>query len=295
MKIVAVVPAWRAIERLPAVLDSLIDQVAVTVVVDNGSGDGSVEWLSSRAAVRVIANSENLGFAAAANQGLERALELGGEGVLLVNDDAVFRPDSVAALARALTGASDAAAATPKMRYADRPEILNGTGGMWDPMRGWAALRGDGETDVGQYDRLTEADYPSGGCALLSSRAIREIGVFDPEYYLYYEDVDWGLRAARAGWRTLYVADAEVLHGGSRSTASDPARRRYYNVRNRLRFVGRHCSAIGRCYAWLSTLSLLAKQPFRYPFPDRRREALAVAWGVRDHLSRSYGRSPIFG
>jgi GT2 family glycosyltransferase len=292
MRVVAVVPAWNARERLPAVLAGLSGQIACAVVVDNGSADGTAEWLAGgHATVRVIANRANRGFAAAVNQGVALSLELGADAVLLVNDDAVFQPGAVERLASALGGQERVGAASAKTVYFDRPDVINGTGGCCDLARAWAQLRGAGETDHGQYDDRPDVDYPSGAASLLRREALEEVGGFDEECFLYYEDVDWGLRARRAGWRTVFVPTAVVHHAGSAGTAADPARRRYYNVRNRLRFAGLWCPPRGRLHAWLATLGLLAKQPARWVTPRRRRDAEAVAWAVMDHLRRRYGRS----
>ena len=91
-KTVAVVPAWNARSRLPDVLGALEGQVERMVVVDNGSRDATVPWLDTRGqATELLTNATNLGFATAVNQGIRRALELGADAVLLVNDDAVFQ------------------------------------------------------------------------------------------------------------------------------------------------------------------------------------------------------------
>jgi GT2 family glycosyltransferase len=300
-RIVAVVPAWRARDRLTAVLRALSGQVAAVVVVDNASEDGTATWLADVAAggtlgveVAVIANEQNRGYAAAVNQGLARALERGGTAVLLVNDDAVFTPGAVAALVAALAEPG-VGAATARLQYRDRPGVLNGAGGVVDRHRAWATLRGAGTPDDGRYDDRPAVDYPSGAASLLSGAAIQAVGPLDEAWYLYYEDADWGLRAGAAGWRTVYVPGARVVHIGSAGTAADPARRRYYNVRNRLRFAGRHCGGRGRAWAWGATLWLLAKQPLRWLTPQRRRDAEAVVFAVADHLRGRYGRSGRFG
>jgi len=298
MRVCAVIPAWNARERLPEILLALAGQVEYVVVVDNGSSDSTLAWLAARTGDPphdVIANPDNRGFPAAANQGIARALAGGAEAVLLVNDDAVIQPGAVDALAAALAGDPAAGAATAKLVYRDRPATLNGAGGIWNPGRAWAWLRGAGEPDRGQYDGEATADYPSGAASLLRSAAIAAVGGFDEAYYLYFEDADWGLRARRVGWHTRYVPAARAVHVGSAGTAGDHARRRYYNVRNRLRFARVHAPARGRAWAWLATLALLAKQPPRWLSPARRREAEAVAWAVWDHLRGRYGRSGRFG
>jgi len=298
MRVIAVIPAWNARGRLPAVLAALAGEVERAVVVDNGSVDGTAGWLAAwRAAppVEVVANPDNRGFPAAANQGVARALALGAGAVLLVNDDAVFDPGAVPALASALRGDPAAGAATAKLVHQHRPEVLYGAGGVVDLGRGWAWLRGSGEPDRGQYDDLADVDYPSGAASLLRRAAIEAAGGFDEACFLYFEDVDWGLRARRAGWRTVYVPSARAAHAGSAGTAGDPARRRYYNVRNRLRFARLHATGPGRVRAWGEILALLARQPIRWWSPRRRRDAEAVAWGVIDHARGRYGRSGRWG
>jgi len=304
-QIVAIIPAWNARTRLPAVLASLFGQVAAVVIVDNGSTDGSVEWLRGIGegpdpppawpALHLIANPDNRGYPAAVNQGLKRAAALDASAVLLVNDDARFDPGAVAALAEALQADPQAGAATARLVYAERPDVLNGAGGLYLPGRAWAALRGAGEADLGQYDHHGYADYPSGAASLLRWQSLESVGPLDEAWYLYYEDVDWGLRAAAMGWSTRYVAGARVSHLGSAGTARDPARRRYYNVRNRLRFARRHAPPAGRLRAWLETLRLACLQPLRWLWPRRRRDATAVLLGIADHLRGRYGRSDRFG
>lgn len=298
LRITAVIPTWNGRGRLAESLDGLAGQVDCVVVVDNGSTDGTAAWLAGRTGdpeVVAIHNPDNRGFPAAANQGIARALADGAEAVLLVNDDAIFEAGAVGVLAAVLWEDASAGAVSAKMVYRDRPDRLNGTGGIVDLGRGWAWLRGAGELDRGQYDAVELADYPNGAASLLRRAAIEAVGGFDEAYYLYYEDVDWGLRAYRLGWRTRFAPTGRVHHGGSAATASDPARRRYYNVRNRLRFARLHTRPGGRAWAWLATLGLLAKQAVRWFSRTRRRDAEAVAWGVVDHLRGRYGRSGRFG
>jgi hypothetical protein len=209
--------------------------------------------------------------------------------VALVNDDAVFLPGAVAALVDVLERVPGAGAASAKTLYTGRPGVLNGTGGAFDPDRALAALRGEGEVDRGQYDGLPEVAYPSGAASLLRWRAVQEVGSFDEAYYLYFEDADWGLRARALGWATVFAPRARVMHEGSAGTRSDPARRRYYNVRNRLLLASRYASSQGRRRAWLETLALAAKQPARWSDTHRRSDAEAVWSGVLDHLMGRYG------
>jgi GT2 family glycosyltransferase len=295
--IVAVVPTWRAAERVGTVLRHLAPQVDGVVVVDNGSDDGTPAALRAAATavacpVEVIANDDNRGYAAAVNQGLERALAQGATRVLVANDDAIFLPGAVAALDEALARAPAAGCATARLVYAARPNVLNGAGGEWLAWRGLARLRGEGRARDAPLRGAP--DYPSGAAVLFRRAALADVGLLDPTYYLYYEDVDWGLRARARGWPVAYAPDAVVLHGGSTGTRDAPARRRYYNVRNRLRFAAAHAPLVGRLWVAGATLLLLGKQPLRLLSSRRRADARAAVWGVVDFVRHRRGRGPAF-
>ena len=307
----AVIPAWNALGRLPEVLEALRGQVIGAVVVDNGSTDGTGDWLEGRGRrsagagdaaptgpsllLRVLVLPDNRGWPTAVNLGARAAWDMGATAVLILNDDALVQPEAVGRLAAVLAADPRAAAASARLAYRDRPNTLNGAGGMVDRRRAFAALRGEGEPDEGQFDHAPDPDYPSGAASLIERAAWDAVGPFDEACYLYYEDVDWGLRAREAGWRVRYVPQALVLHLGSAATAADPARRRYYNVRNRLRFARRWGSGAARWRCWLETLGLAARQPARWCLPSRRRDAEAVGWAIVDHLRGRYGRSSRFG
>lgn len=296
MRVLAVVPCWNALDRLPSVLGALEGQVEATFVFDNRSTDGSAEWLRDRQPAELLRLAgTNLGFPAAVNAGLGEARRRGADAVLLVNDDAVFQPGAVEALAGRMLAEPSAGAVSARMLYRDRPGVLNGAGGRWWPRRARAALRGAGEPDRGQYDDLPEVDYPSGAASLLRMAAVDRVGGMDERFYLYFEDADWGLRARAAGWRTLYAPGAVALHVGSAGTAARPARRRYYNVRNRLLLASLHAPVGGHAWAWLETLWLAGRQPARWLWRWRRDDAEAVLAGVLDHVAGRYGRSTRFG
>jgi GT2 family glycosyltransferase len=293
--VAAVIPAWNAADRICAVLAAAKPQLDLVVVVDNGSTDGTADQAASLYPdIAVIRRAVNDGYAVALNEGMARALALGAGSALWLNDDVILEDGAVECLVGLLMSQHDAAAASARLVYQDRPEVLNGAGGSWRPDRSWAALRGEGEADLGQYDQAPDPDYPSGAASLVAVDAWINVGPMDETWYLYYEDVDWGLRAGRGGWRTAYAPGALARHAGSLGTRTDPARRRYYNVRNRLRFAARYASPAGRVWVWAATSLLLAKQGLRLFFPTRRRDAEAVVLAVGDHIRGRTGRSPRF-
>jgi len=218
-RVFAVIPAWNCRDRIETVLESLAGQVDGIVIVDNASRDGTAEWLATRAIsgevadrrlpeLRVLLNAENQGWPAAINRGLREAWACGAELALILNDDAQTLPGAVQALQKAVARDGRIAAASARMTYQDRPHVLNGTGGKVDFRRAFAALRGEGEPDFGQFAAAPDPDYPSGAASLIRRVAWESVGPFDEAYYLYYEDADWGLRARALGWRIVYAPAA---------------------------------------------------------------------------------------
>lgn len=184
------------------------------IVVDNGSTDGSREWLAERwPGVRVIAHAENLGFAVAANRGIEAA---DADAVALVNTDVELAPDWLERMLAALEGGGDVAAVACKMVDLERPHRLYDTG---DILRrdGVCEQRGRFHEDVGRYEQAGEVFAACAGAALYRRDAVRGVGGFDESFFAYLEDVDLGLRLRLAGWRCFYEP-VEARHAGGGSS-----------------------------------------------------------------------------
>ncbi len=302
-----VVPTWNARVRLPALRDALAADNPRVIVVDNGSTDGTTDWLRDAVpAWRVLAGSTNGGWAAAVNAGITVARDEGAHAVLLLNDDCRPKSGALDALSAALHADERLGAVTPRLLYENRPDVLNATGLVIDRRRALVRARGDGEPDDGRYADAPWVDAPSGACCLVRTAALDAVGPFDEAAFLYYDDADWGLRAGAAGWRTRYVPAAIAYHDGSAGTADDPARRRYYTVRNRLRFARRHGSPTARSLAWSGAIAALPREAARWATgapsdsrdagrAHRRRSAAAYGWAVLDALRARDGRSERFG
>ena len=218
MAVSVVIPSWNGRALLDVVLASLERQSLKPVeliVVDNGSTDGTAEHLRREwPAVEVVALAANAGFAAGVNRGLERAR---GEFVALVNNDVELHPDFLRELVAGLRGDPGAASAASKMLRFDDRTVIDATG---DTLRwsGIALQRGQGERDVGQYDRPERVFSACAGAALYRRSAFETVGMFDEAFFAYLEDVDWGFRAQLAGLGCAYVPTAIAYHVGSATT-----------------------------------------------------------------------------
>jgi GT2 family glycosyltransferase len=185
-------------------------------LVDNGSTDGSFERLSDRyagvAEVSLHANGENFGFSRGVNVGIRLALDQGADAVLLVNNDAVLDAGCLGALEEEIEAESDAGMAAPRIFFHGTPQRVWQGGGYY---RRWKS------GPVTPDKNRLEPDLPSAtldvtfltGCIVLIRRDVfEEVGFFSEDFYFYEEDVDFCLRASRAGFRLLYVPRARAWH-----------------------------------------------------------------------------------
>ena len=238
-EISAIVVNWNRRELLRACLESLSGQVGAefeTILVDNGSTDGSVEMaereFGSRAelGLRVIANRENRGFCAANNQGIAAGR---GEYVALLNNDAEAGPGWLAGLRRAIGSAPEIGMAASKIVVWEDPRRIDKAGHLIYP-DGQNRGRGSGEPDVGQFDRMEEILWPDGCAAMYKRAMLDQIGGFDEDFFAYGDDAELGLRGRIAGWRCLYAPEAVVRHYRGATLGLGSARRLELIERNRV-------------------------------------------------------------
>lgn len=208
-----VVPNWNGRAELAECLDSLRAQTvaAELVVVDNGSHDGSVEML--RAAypdVTVLRQPVNLGFAGGVNVGLRYALHRGHEYVALLNNDAVVEPSWLEELIAVMAADARLGMVASKFVTIDGRR-LDSTGECYS-IWGLPFPRGRDEEDLDAYDDALEIFGASGGSTLYRSAMLRDVGLFDEDFFAYFEDVDLSWRAQLKGWPARLAPRAVAYH-----------------------------------------------------------------------------------
>jgi GT2 family glycosyltransferase/glycosyltransferase involved in cell wall biosynthesis len=224
-------------EHLPDCLGSLVgldyphDRLEI-LVVDNGSTDGSVEWVRQHHPdVRVVELGANLGFAEGNNRG---ATEARGEFLVFLNTDTRVTPGWLRALVAPLAGGdSDIAATASKMldwegAHLDFPVYATLLG---MPYASREARRHRRPED---YARPGALLFPSGGAMAVRRDVFLDAGGFDADFFMYHEDVDLGWRLWLLGYRVEYVPDAVVYHRLGGSSRGDPAQLYFLNERNAL-------------------------------------------------------------
>lgn len=211
VRLSVVIPNWNGREELAACLSALREQTVPDIeiiVVDNGSTDGSVEFVREHHPEAIaLPLSVNMGFAWSVNLGIEASH---GEFVALLNNDAIADPRWAEEMLAAMDHADIAASL---MLRRDDPEVVDSAGEFFSrwglPYR---HRRGERAADVSS-EEYPEIFAASGGASIYRRTVLAHIGVFDPQYFAYLEDVDIGFRARLAGYRIVLAPRARVLHG----------------------------------------------------------------------------------
>lgn len=203
---------WNGAHLLPACLDSLRAQTFQDyeiIVPDNGSTDGSLELLAARyPEAEVIRLPRNLGFSLAMNAGIRASR---GRFVLSLNNDTELDPRCLEELAAAMCADDRVGMCAPKMVYHDDPTLINSAGHACTA-DGWVYDIGRGQPDGAWFDQPREIFGACAGAALYRRAMLEEVGLFDPDFFISYEDADLNWRAQFAGWRARYVPTARVRH-----------------------------------------------------------------------------------
>lgn len=212
-EVAIIVPNWNGIEHLRDCLESLKKQTltAHIIVVDNGSTDGSVLLLKhSYSEFELIEHTKNMGYAGGVNPGFRRAFKLGARYAAPFNNDAVADKNWLKILVKYLDDHPEVGIATPKLLNTNGSE-LDSTGDYYTNW-GLPYPRGREESAIDHYDNEVAVFGASGGASVYRLSMLKEIGIFDEDFFAYYEDVDLSFRAQLAGWKIAYVAQAEVFH-----------------------------------------------------------------------------------
>ncbi len=224
-------------EEILACLKSLYEQkhdlAMDVVVVDNNSQDGTVEEIRQKfPPVKLILNSENLGFSRAVNKGLGL---LDARYYLLLNPDTVILDQALQKLIEFMDGNLPAGISIPKILNRDgslQYQCRRGEGRPWETFSyfiGLARLFPNDQRFTGYLlnhldnEKISEVKAVSGSCMMIRREVVEQIGGLDERYFAYQEDTDYCLKARAAGWKVFFVPLAQVIHyGGRGGSAASP-------------------------------------------------------------------------
>lgn len=235
---------WNGRDWLETCLPTLAAQTFrdfEVVVVDNGSTDGSIDWLKKEwPQVRVLPQAENLGFAVGNNCGIQAS---SGPYIVTLNNDTRLDAEFLAEMVTAVETSSlpkTGMVAAQIVRW-QQPDLLDSAGIEVD----WAGIAWNRgwQQPVATANQLCEVFGPSGAAALYRRDMLDDISLFDADFFCYYEDVDLAWRGQRAGWTCLYAPKARVHHWHSATAVSVPAFKTTMLGRNKMWTIVKN-------YAW---------------------------------------------
>lgn len=253
MKLSIVTICWNDLKVIPNCLQSIYAGTHATefevIVSDNGSTDGSVEFIRKNyPQVRVIENGANLGFAKGNNVGIR---ESKGEYVLILNPDTIIPKGALGKWVKFADKHSEAGA------FGCR--VFNPDGSYQESARPFPTIRGDWIAALylrrlaylsdffiadtytrwkGDTERLV--DWQSGCCVMFRGELLKHIGGFDEQFFYHYEEVDLCWRVWKAGYSIIFTPEVTITHLGGQSVSRFPIKFELEKQRNRYRFFYKH-------------------------------------------------------
>lgn len=279
------------------------------VVVDNGSTDESVSAIKETFPdVIVIETGSNLGYAEGNNVGVRYSLEKGADYILILNNDTVVNSnilEGFLATKKPIQGAK-------AYLYEDWTR-LDHFGGIWNIKRGKFDLIANRKIDEDKWKKTLELDYLCGCALFIHAEVFKKVGLFEPRFFLYWEDCDFCFRAKKMGYQILTCPQAMLWHKVSRSFKGEKASKIYFGWRNRLLWIERNCSKKEGLVLFIKVLlpeivqliklviikglellflKIFVKKTSYFEKKRKLKNYTASLIGVRDYLLRRFGKSP---
>jgi N-acetylglucosaminyl-diphospho-decaprenol L-rhamnosyltransferase len=268
---------------------------AEIIVVDNASSDGSVEMVRAEFPdVRLIVNPANRGYTGGNNDGISAAT---GRYVMILNPDTAVLDDALAAMVAYADAHSDVGVVGPQLLNPDGsvqssrrrfPTLMTGLfESTWlQPLAPPSVLRRYYVLDQPD-DATQEVDWLFGACLLVRREVIQQVGALDEGFFMYSEEMDWCRRIRQAGWKIVYLPEAQVIHYGGKSSDQVAVQRHIYFQTSKVRYFRKHHGALTAgvlraallaMYAWQ-----LALEAFKGALGHKRtlrRERVRAYWRV---------------
>ena len=209
------------------------------ILVDNASREDPGQYIKEHyPQVVYIRNDKNLGFTGGNNVGIAAAK---GDYVFVVNNDTEVTPNLLEKLLEPFERDPSIGVVSPKIKYFSNPTLIQYAGYTpMNPITGQAVALGSKQEDLGQFDNSGYTYFAHGAAMLVKREVIEKVGAFADVFFIYYEELDWGERIRRAGYKIYYQAEAEIFHKESVTMGKESPMKAYYHTRNRILFMRRN-------------------------------------------------------
>jgi GT2 family glycosyltransferase len=271
---------------------------AQIIVVDNGSTDESVQKLHAEfPTVTLMPSPVNLGYSEGNNFGIREAERQGAAYVFLLNNDTIVAPAMLSQLMAVAESDPGIGIVGPTMYYAEPPDVLWGGENRidWRHARMIRKYKGQVLPDAAQRPPC-EVDYVDTCAVLIKKAVLARTGLMDARFFINFDDLDLNLRARQAGYKIVYVPEAQMWHKVSATMGQASAATTYYMTRNALLFFWLHAPGIWKWLApaqvLLRTVSTIGAWSLKAKYRNQafRRKRDANLYALRDFVLRRFGR-----
>lgn len=286
----------------------------ITIVVDNGSTDDSAAAiLQAHPEITLLQTGQNLGFSGGNNVGIQYALEQGADYLFLLNNDTAVDPSILKHFKEGFQKDPSIGILGAKIYLFHSKDTFDHFGGSWNQKKaefdfiGWRQIE-----DKKSFEEMHPIDYVCGAAMMIKKEVFARIGLLEPRFFLMWEDADFCFRARNAGFKVMTCPKAIIWHKVHASFVGGKIHSTYFNARNRLLWIERHCSFWPKCFLFtrlfLNALNLyklkflkkgqLKLLQFLRPEEDlkKRKERVlryeATLCGIKDYLLRNFGQGP---
>lgn len=239
LRVLVFIPTYHGWEDTKECIDTLkkstYKNFDVLVADNSEDSEDAKELRKCFPKLKIIENRKDLGLCDANNQGIEYAIKNDYDYVWILNNDVSFDKDCLKEMIDLIKTNKNVGVIGPKS-YRYGTKMLQPIARMYKPLIASLVKKIGEEEDRGQFDKVEEVDYLWGGSLLINIESLKEVGMYDPEYFLYYEPLDLQLRIKNAGYKILYCPEAKMWH---KIGKSQPTSRTfdYYAARNRFLIV----------------------------------------------------------
>lgn len=239
------------------------------IIVDNDTNlRFKIYDLRFKNKIKIIRNEKNLGYAEGMNVGIKYALAKGATHILLLNNDTIFEKPVLSSLVKFLMNQKDAGIVGPAIKFDKNGKIVFDLGGK---VNMWLGKTKHTEFSSKDFKKVSpcfarrdlKTDYVSGCCLFIKKEVLEKIGLFDNDYFLYYEDVDFCLRAKKAGFNTYCLPSVYIVHSLSKAVGKDSSKAIYNQIKSALIFGRKHIKnkIFNKIFVFTQSTYLFLKNP----------------------------------
>lgn len=232
-------------------------------------------------------DKKNLGFAGGNNVGIKHALDCNADYVLLLNNDTITEPNFLKELIKAGESDNKIGILGPLI-YEYPSKKIHFAGGKIN----WLYTKGTHIREIRNgKQEIKETDYITGCCMLIKRKVIEKIGLMPEKYFLYFEDVEWCLKAQKQGFKCVVVVKSKIWHKVSQATSEGSFSYIYYHTRNGLLLSKRNAPFFIKNLTYLNSFLIYLKQIIKLIiFPKRKNWSKAIMKGIDDFYKGNFGK-----